>query len=89
MTGATRKGENLPCSVPGPVMGPGESGEWKVSNGLTRCPVAREVCMALESDGRELPGPPGMPLPSGRASALSWVLSTGTRAEEAHCQTEV
>lgn len=37
----------IPCSVPGPVMGSGASGKWKVSGSVICCPVPREACMAF------------------------------------------
>lgn len=46
------------CSVPGSVMGPGESGEWKVSDSLTSCSVPREACVALETLMGEASRPP-------------------------------
>lgn len=39
----------IPSSVPGPVMGSGASGKWKVPGSVTSCPVPREACVALET----------------------------------------
>ena len=39
----------IPCPFPGPVMGPGASGKWKVLDSMTSCPVPREACVDLET----------------------------------------